>query len=58
MTCGVFAIVVVGVIVFFATNGVRDVVKPTKCVADPENGKFCHAAVSSDVKQCSEIGRY
>ncbi|WAR05429.1 GGT1-like protein [Mya arenaria] len=53
MSCGVFLIAMVGVAVFFLTNsaatkgGKGD--NPT-----PEMGKYRHAAVASDVTQCSE----
>ncbi|XP_052805945.1 glutathione hydrolase 1 proenzyme-like isoform X2 [Mya arenaria] len=56
MSCGVFLIAMVGVAVFFLTNsaatkgGKGD--NPT-----PEMGKYRHAAVASDVTQCSEVGR-
>lgn len=59
MTFGVFLIALVGVVVFFATNGVKSQHRPGNgCVPDQARGKFCKAAVASDVTQCSEIGRY
>lgn len=58
MTCGVFVIALVGVVVFFATNGGREPLNPAQtCQSDAKKGKYCHAAVASDVAQCSDIGR-
>ena len=54
VTVGVFLVALVGVAVYFSTHAVKNTHKGS----NPVLGKYKHAAVASDVTQCSQIGRY
>jgi len=55
MSLGVFVIALVGVGLFFGTNGMKQSPKPAP--GGDSKFRYKHAAVASDVTLCSQIGR-
>ena len=59
MSLGVFAIALIGALMFFVTNGTKKTSPAGNILvfSNPTLGKYKHAAVASDVTLCSNIGR-